>query len=110
MSQDAFKIAGWIERPPLVREGKTYEWHNQWFLEADKKTSQPIGTHVGKDYNKNTYECVLGKFAGAFCVISTQKTEELAVNDCVTFMKSNTNRAELSQKIDTCYYEQFPVK
>jgi len=97
--------SNWIERPPLVRDEKTYTWEDQWFLKSDAKASQPISVYIKNDYNSNKpkFACSLGRFAGSYCQISDwQPTKTEAREKCMEFMEQNGNRKKLNELIDTC--------
>ena len=85
--------AGW--EPKKTRE-------NEWYLTADRGSSQPIGVYV-KKFNAqvdnsylNGYEASLGEFAGRFCrVAPLRSTLREAIEDCFKFMEAHNNARPL---------------
>ena len=88
--------AGW--KP---RKARDYEW----FLTADKGSSQPLGVYI-KEFNaqvdnryKNGYQASLGEFAGRWCRIAPlRSTLREAIKDCFEFMKAHNDKRLLRRQ------------
>lgn len=86
-------------------------FETNWFLDADRGSSQPIETHIssfGKAFGlnhptKDGFQCTLGEFAGRYCYIApVRDKKEEAVKDCLEFMKDHIDVSELKRLIFQC--------
>lgn len=96
--------AGWKPR-------KAHEY--EWFLTADKGSSQPLGVYV-KEFNaqvdnsyKNGFQASLGEFAGRSCRIAPlRSTLREAIEDCFEFMDTHNDKRLLRIRLDEQYFAQ----
>ena len=88
--------------------------HNcEWFLTADKGSSQPLVVYVKEfdaqvDYSyKNGYQASLGEFAGRSCHIAPlRNTLREAIKDCFEFMEAHNDKRLLRIRLDEQYFAQ----
>ncbi len=86
---------------------------NEWFLTADKGSSQPLGVYV-KEFNaqvdnsyKNGFQASLGEFAGRCCrVAPLRSTLREAIGDCFEFMEAHNDKRLLRIRLDEQYFAQ----